>query len=76
MQIMACMNFFLICHDVKSLILCIFMLMLLYVFHTLKKNVGGLVAHAHKNKIGRHFDRPNKWNTWTNNVYTYWNNEN
>jgi hypothetical protein len=36
------------------------MLMLLYVFHTLKKYVGDLVAHAHKSKIGRHFDRPNK----------------
>jgi hypothetical protein len=60
MQIMACMKNNLICHDVKSLTLCIFMLMLLYVFHTLKNYVGGLVPHAHKNKIGRHFDRPSK----------------
>jgi hypothetical protein len=78
---MACMKNNLICHDVKSSTLCIFMLMLLYVFHTLKIYVGGLVAHVHKKKIGRHFDRCNKLiinkgNTWTNNIYTYWNNEN
>ncbi len=57
---MACMKNNLICRDVKSLTLCIFMLVLLYVFLTLKRNVGGLVTHVHKNKIGRHFDRPSK----------------